>query len=144
LRDEYVAQGDIFDQVEYLVPLAEGLVVEVGKIIVISHSCDCEKSLLRSPERPILIAPLVRLNHLPGGQPGDARAGRMARYWPLGHPTRAEAEYAVDLLLVQPMLINHVQEGSRERSMTDHGQAALGASVAKAVTYRDFKPEEKT
>lgn len=85
--------------------------------LITSHSCDCDKFFaLREkglPEEiemtwPIMVAPVHSPDDLLGGQPGDARAGRMPRYFPLpaegDHPDlvvdlwREEAVPAVTLL----------------------------------------------
>lgn len=144
LRPQEVAQGDVFEDVRFLVPLPEGMYEDSGNVIVISHGCDCEKSLLRDRDRPVLISPLMPLDDLPGGQPGDARAGRMARYWPLGGPDPRSAEFGVDLLLIQPILVDDLLLGTRRRSIDDNGQILLGARVAKVITYREFKLPETT
>lgn len=139
LRPEPISQGDVFDNFEFLVPLPGGFYKETGRVIVVSHNCDCDKASGTDPLRPITIAPLQRLDDLPDGKGGHARHGQMWRYWALAPVQDPEAEYGVDWSLMQPTLADALVDGNRILSMDDDGQLLLADRASRMLTQRELK-----
>jgi hypothetical protein len=134
-----VAQGDIFENVAYFVRLPRGLFEAVGRVMVISHSCDCEKAVERDPHRPISVVPLIRLEDLPGGQDGLVRKHAMSRYWALPEEGPMSEGWAADFAHLQPLLVEDLQAGSRLVSADEAGQTLLVARLLKVLGYRRFE-----
>jgi hypothetical protein len=106
-------------------------------VIVVAHSCEYTKAV-RQRERPLSIAPLLPADELPGGQPGDARAGRMSRYWPLPEVPPLEAGFVADFANIQPLVAEDLEQAERVVSIDDAGQLALVGRLVIFYGQRAF------
>lgn len=99
-------QGDLIADVPFAGQHADDLSRVTTMLgLVTMHSCDCDKFMVARRKGadaellatwPITVAPVHPPELLTGGQAGDARAGRMPRYFPI--PLEGEMpEMVVDL-----------------------------------------------
>lgn len=131
-----VLQGDIVDEVTVATPTPQDGVVEApARVIVVSHSCEYTKTA-GNPGYPILVAPIVELDGLPGGLGGLIRRDSVTRYWRLPIARWFEVESAVDLSLVQPVLGADLLGGVRVCSMTASGRIALADRLFSMLSLR--------
>jgi hypothetical protein len=128
----------VFVSVPYFVRLPGAWVEEQGPVIVVAHSCEYTKAT-RQRERPLSIAPLLQTDELPGGQPGDARAGRMSRYWPLPEVPPLEAGFVADFANIQPLVAEDLEHAERVTSIDDDGQVALVGRLWIFYAQRAFQ-----
>lgn len=122
----------------YVVPLADGPVWEVGRIMVLSHNCEAEKGLLRVPTWPFSIAPMIAIDDLPRGEPKLVRERKFLRYWALPEQAPLEDGWAVDLDLIQPTLAETVLTGTRIVSIDDDGRKALVFRLVNLLSEREI------
>jgi hypothetical protein len=121
--------------------------------LVTAHSCDCDKFFEArrkdlSPELlatwPILVAPAHPPELLIGGQAGDARKGRMPRYFPI--PTEDERpELVVDLWreqAVPAVILERLdRQGSLSAEMIRRFYIHLWTLRTRIKPETVFKPE---
>jgi hypothetical protein len=133
-----IAQGDIWDGVDFYVPLPGGRREVAGRVMVISHNCEAEKGLLRVPTWPFSIAPMIEIDSFPRGEPKAIRARKFLRYWGLPEVDPLAEGWAVDLDLVQPTLAATVQDGTRVASIDDDGRKVLVMKLVNVLSLREI------
>jgi hypothetical protein len=125
-REDAVNQGDIFRDVSFVIPRGPDRPSVVLMGMVVSHDCDCDKFFserdrgrLPEPDRfCVAIAPTYPLSELQGGRAGDARAGRIRRFFPL--PAEDEhPEMVVDLWFEQPIPMTELLDRERIGSLSE-------------------------
>jgi hypothetical protein len=113
--------------------------------MVISHHCDCDKFQAEKEKGdahdmarwPIAVAPVYRLGDLQGGQDGDARAGRIRRFFYL--PAEADhEERVVDLWFEQPIPAIVLMKKDREASVSDDWLRRLHIQIWELRSRVDF------
>lgn len=125
-RAEPVNQGDLFADIPFVIPRGDDREREDLVGMVISHDCDCDKFFterdrgrLEHPDRfPITMAPVFRVEELQGGQDGDARAGRIRRFFYLP-PEDEREDLVVDLWFEQPVAMTQLLDRDRMASLSD-------------------------
>jgi hypothetical protein len=140
VRPHPLNQGDILDDVVFLVPLGDEHYVESGKVMIVSHDCECDRSIERIGV-PLSAAPLTSFDEIDGANPGDSgnvRAGRHSRYWALPEDPPMDGGWAVDFALLQPVLVGRLSQGRRVASIDDDGRLALVAWLLEKYGRREF------
>lgn len=135
-RDEPVNQGDIFEDVPFVLPRGEERPTVELMGMIISHDCDCDKFFserdrgrLEEPERfCVAVAPAYPCEELQGGQCGDARAGRIRRFFWLP-AERDLPELVIDLWFEQPVPITQLLDRSRRVSLSDDYRRRLHIQI---------------
>lgn len=135
-RGEPVNQGDIFDGVPFVLPHGQERPSAEFMGMVISHDCDCDKFFnerergrLPEPERFCLtVAPAYPCEELQGGQCGDARAGRIRRFFWLP-AERDLPELVIDLWFEQPVPMTELLGRQRLVSLSDEYRRRLHIQI---------------
>lgn len=125
-RDQQLNQGDIFEDVPLLTVDGADRPPKIARGMVVSHDCDCDKYFnevqrgrATGPELwPATVAPVYDLTELRGGQSGDARAGRIKRFFYIA-PEGNFGEMVADLWFEQPVSIAQLIELPRVASLSD-------------------------
>lgn len=106
--------------------------------MVVAHDCEYTKAQQQS-ERPLGIAPLVRLQELPAGQPELVLADRMSRYWALPQDPPITWAAAIDLANIQPVVAGDLEGATRVTSINDFGRLALVGRLWTFFAQREFE-----
>jgi hypothetical protein len=119
-RNEPLNQGDIFKEVPFTSPHGDDRRTLIMEGMVTSHDCDCDKyfhevnkGAVDNPDGwPVIVVPVYPIEQLQGGQDGNARLGKIRRWFYLP-ADQGRSEYVADFWFEQPIPI--VQLLARER-----------------------------
>jgi hypothetical protein len=145
-REEELAQGDILESFEFFRPL-KGTYKDVVRLAgaVVSHSCDFtkfradrEKGRDRLDQFPLIVAPVVKASELPDqGTAGNAKAGRVARYFHLPPGPPLDDDYLIDFWFMQPAAVLELLDIPRVASMTDQWQLYLQRGLDRFFSWEE-------
>jgi hypothetical protein len=147
-RPQELAQGDLLESVEFFRPKHGSYKDNVwAPGIVVSHSCDFTK--FRSDEAkgrqgldlfPLLVAPALKGSDIPDQDTvGNAKAGRVARYFHLPADGPLDEDHFVDFWFMQPAAVFELLNIPRVASMSDAWQRRLQRGIDRFFSWEDRK-----
>lgn len=142
-REYPLNQGDLFGEVPLLSVDGSKRPDKVARAMVVSHDCDCDKYFseiergrAREPDLwPVTVAPVYELSDLRGGQGGDARAGRIKRFFYIA-PEGDHGEMVADLWFEQPVSITQLLALPKIASLSDEWLKRLHIQIWELRTRR--------
>lgn len=148
-REEQLNQGDIFEDVPLLTVDGPERPQKIARGMVVSHDCDCDKYFnevrrgrASGPALwPVAVAPVYDLKDLRGGQSGDARAGRIKRFFYIA-PEGDHGEMVADLWFEQPVSIAQLLGLRRVASLSDEWLKRLHIQIWELRTRKRLPTAE--
>jgi hypothetical protein len=138
-----IFQGDIFRDVEIMVPRRAGTTPDVERVpvMVVSHDCEWTKVAARGPAYPLHVAPLRELRAFEeSGQDNLVREGRIRYLLYLPAAGAVHGEYALDLRLLQPIAAGELFNGAAEYVTSLGPEMKKALQGALIVFFTDRRP----